>query len=516
MEEGKKANEPPRGEPPVDWAVFSITAFTLLCVCLLIVAAPERAGAFINRLYDEVTRYCGFLYQWYVIGLLVFLAWLAASRHGAIRLGGRDAKPDYSTLSWVGMIFCAGVGGTLVYWAVVEWAYYIDSPPLGAAPRSTAAIEWAATYGIFHWGPVGWAIFALPTVAIAYAFYMRGEPHLRLSSGCLPFLPGGVGSTRGRIIDFIYMANLLGGSATSLGLTAPMIAALFAKLTGVSYGFALDVTALAVSVLIFAASSWLGLERGFKRMADVNTWIALTLLAYVLAVGPTLFILQMGTNSVGLMLQNFVRMVSWTDPLEHTGFVENWTVFYWGWWVAYGPFVAIFATRISRGRTLRELIGGMLLFGTMGAGIFYVVLGNYALHQELSGVLSVTTLMREHSGPFALAEVVHSLPLSSLALVALLLVAVILMATTYDSASYTLASVASRDIREGEDPPRWHRLFWAVALGVPPAALLFVQGGIKVVQSATVIVSLPLLGIGVLLGLSILRMIREDEAAGRL
>ena len=505
-----------RREPPIDWPVFGITALVLGGVCALIFAAPARAGAFINGLYDAVTHNLGFLYQWYVIALLIFLGYIVCSRHGAIRLGGRDCKSDYSTLSWIGMIFCAGVGATLIYWAVVEWAFYIDSPPLGAAPRSTEALEWAATYGIFHWGPVGWAIFCLPTIAIAYAFYMRGEPHLRLSSGCLPFLPGGVGSTRARIIDFIYMANLIGGGATSLGLTAPMIAGIFAKISGVPHDFALEATVIGISVLIFGASSWLGLERGFKRLSDANTWIALTLLFYIVAVGPTIFILQMGTNSLGLMLQEFVRMVTWTDPIERGGFVESWTVFYWAWWVAYGPFVAIFATRISRGRTLRELILGLMVFGTLGAGIFYIVLGNYAMHLELSQTLSVTTLIREHSGPYALAEVLGTLPFPTVTMLGFLVVAAILMATTYDSASFTLASVASRDIRAGEDPARWNRLFWAVAIGIPPIALLFVEGGVKVVQSATVVVSLPLLAVGVLLALSILRMIREDEAAGRL
>lgn len=505
-------------EPPVDWPVFTIIALTVLGVCLLVFLAPERAGAFINRLYDQLTRNLGFLYQWYVIALLGFLGYIAFSRHGRIRFGGRDSKPDFSTLSWIGMIFCSGVGATLIYWAMVEWAYYIDAPPLGAAPRSTAAIEWAATYGMFHWGPVGWAIFCLPTIAIAYAFYQRGEPHLRLSSGCLPFLPGGVGSTRARIIDFIYMANLLGGSATALGLTAPMIAALFSKLTGVRQDFTLEALVILACVLIFAASSWAGLEKGFKRMADLNTWIALGLLGFVLAVGPTLFILQMGTNSLGLMLQEFVRMVTWTDPVERAGFVESWTVFYWAWWVAYGPFVALFATRISRGRTLRELIFGLMTFGTLGASVFYIVLGNYAMNLELTGALSVTTLMREHadSGAYALAEVLGTLPFPTLMILGFLVVAAILMATTYDSASYTLASVASRDIRVGENPARWNHVFWAFAIGVPPVALLFVEGGIKVVQSATVVVSLPLLAVGVLLALSILRMIREDEAAGRL
>jgi BCCT family betaine/carnitine transporter len=263
---------------------------------------------------------------------------------------------------------------------------------------------------MFHWGPVGWAIFCLPTIAIAYAFYMRGEPHLRLSSGCLPFLPGGVNSTRGRLIDFIYMVNLIGGSATSLGLTAPMIAALFAKLSGVPHNFALEAAVLVVSVMIFAASSWLGLERGFKRLADANTWIALTLLGYVLAVGPTLFILHMGTNSLGLMVQDFVRMVTWTDPVKQSGFVESWTVFYWAWWVAYGPFVALFATRISRGRTLRELILGLLVFGTLGASVF-IVLGNYALNSNSRPSRGVTTLDARAFRRLRPGEVLGTLPL---------------------------------------------------------------------------------------------------------
>jgi BCCT family betaine/carnitine transporter len=510
-------SKPPtkRTEPRIDWPMFLTTAGTVALVCLPIVLAPVPAGAFINGLYDVLTRQFGVLYQWYAIGLLAFLLYLACSRHGTIRLGGKDCRPDYASLSWIAMMFCAGVGATLMYWAVIEWGYYIDAPPLGATPRSPEAIEWAATYGMYHWGPVGWAIFCLPTVAIAYAFYQRGEPHLRLSTGCLPFLPGGVSSHRGRFIDFLYMLNLIGGAGTSLGLSAPMIGAVFARLTGVTHDFALDVIVILFSIAIFGSSAWLGLERGFKRLADLNVWIALTLLLYVTAVGPTLFILQMSTTSVGLMLQNFVRMTTWTDPVTHSGFVESWTIFYWAWWVAYGPFVGLFATRVSRGRTLRELIFGMLVFGSLGGAVFYMALGNYALHLELSGAMSVTQMIREHSGAYALAEVIASLPLGSVVIVAFLVVSMILLATTYDSASYTLASVSSREMHAGENPARWNQLFWACALGVMPISLLFVEGGIKVVQSATIVVSLPLLAVGVLLALSVMRMIREDEAAAR-
>jgi len=266
-----------------------------------------------------------------------------------------------------------------------------------------------------------------------------------------------------------------------------------------------------VSIAIFGTSAWLGLERGFRRLADLNLWAVMVLLLFVLAVGPTLFLLKMGTNSIGLVLQNFLRMNTWTDPVRNTGFIEDWTIFYWAWWTAYAPFVGIFVTRISRGRSLRELILGMLMFGSLGGAVFYVVFGNYAMHLELSGLLPVTELMRQHSEAYAIAQVFASLPFSELALAAFLVIAMILLATTYDSASYTLASVSSREMHAGENPARWSRVFWACALGVLPVTLIFVEGGIKVVLSATIVVSLPLLAVGVLLAISLLRMLREDE-----
>ena len=495
-----------------DWVLFLATIGTIALVCLPIVAFRGQAATVITAAYDALTRNLGILYLWYGVGTLAFLAWIAFGRYGGVRLGEPDSRPEFSTFSWVAMLFCAGVGATLLYWAIVEWGYYIDKPPYGFAPRSVVATEWAAGYGLFHWGFTGWAILCLPTIAIAYPYYVRRIPYLRLSTACTPFLPGGVNSARGRTLDFIYMLNLIGGSGTSLGLSTPMIAAAVAKLFGLGHDFVLEVVVMVACIAVFATSAWLGLERGFKRMSDATVVLAFAFLVFVLVVGPTLFILKMGTNSIGLVLQNFIRMNTWTDPVTNSGFVENWTIFYWAWWMAYGPFVGIFVTRISRGRTLREVVLGMLAFGSLGAAAFYVVLGNYAMHLELSGALDLTAMMAKGEEASAIANVVASLPFSQLALAVFVLVAVTLLATTYDSASYTLASVSTRRLEAGRNPARWHHLFWAAALGLTPLALMFVEGGLKVILSTTIVASLPLLAVGVLMAVSLVRLLREDAA----
>lgn len=500
------------GRLRTDWPMFGLTLAVILVACVPIFGLGTRAESVITGAYDALTQRFGWLYLWYGFGALVFLLWLAASRYGRVRLGGDDARPEFRTPSWLAMMFCAGIGAGLLYWAVIEWGYYIDKPPYGFAPRSPEAIEWAAAYGLFHWGPTGWAIQCLPGLAIAYAYYQHRVPYLRLSTGCSALLPEGVTGARGRAVDFLYMLSIIGGAGTSLGLSTPMISAAFSEFAGVERSFTQDVAVVAACVAIFGTSAYLGIERGYKRMSDAAMWLALLFLLFVLLAGPTLFILKMATNGIGLVLQNFLRMNTWTDPVRNSGFVENWTVFYWAWWVAYGPFVGLFVTRISRGRRLRDIILGMLSFGPLGAGLFMLVLGNYAMHLDLAGLVDVTGLMAKAGEAEAIAAVLGSLPLGQLALLVFLFVAIVLLATTYDAVSYTLASVSTRRLEAGRNPARWNRLFWACALGIVPITLMFVEGGIKVVLSATIVVSLPLLAVGVLLAVSLMRMLREDIA----
>ena len=312
---------------------------------------------------------------------------------------------------------------------------------------------------------------------------------------------------------FLLMLGLLGAAGTGIGLAVPLISNGLSQLFAVPDSFQLKIVVVLAVTAVFAASVYAGLERGIRRLSNLNVVLTLGLLLFVLITGPTLFILKAGTSSLGHVLQNFVRMNSWTEPIGESGFVETWTIFYWAWWIALGPYMGMFVARISRGRSIREVIFGMLGFGTAGCALFFIVFGNYALHLELSGTLSVTSLLQDEGAPQAIIAVVRSLPFSSVVLALFCVVCLVFMATTYDSAAYTLALGATRRIEVGQDPPRWHRLFWAFGIGVLPVTLMFL-GGLTPFQTASVVVSLPLIAVGVLMAVSLVRSLREDQAEG--
>jgi BCCT family betaine/carnitine transporter len=502
----------PANTPRIDRLTFSASVALMLAVCIPLAIDPEAGGEFINRIYQAIASTFGVVYQWATIAMTGFLMWIAFGRYGSRRLGGDEERPEFSTYSWVAMLFCAGVGGGLMYWSTIEWAFYVDTPPFGVEPGSNEAIEWAASYGIFHWGFSAWCLYCFPAVAIAYPYYRRRLPHLRLSTG-LHGLLGDAGQNGfwARLVDLIFIVALLGGAGTSLGLATPMIAAVTGELFGIESSFALELFIVFLCAVLFAISVYLGLDRGIRRLSDLNAGVALVLLGFVLVCGPTLFLLEMGTNALGLMLQNFVRMNTWTEPVGETGFVKDWTVFYWAWWLAYGPFMGIFVTRISRGRTLRGLILGMTILGTLGCAIFYVVLGNFALHLDLQGAAPLRELVADGRAAEAIAQVYGALPLRPFGLAAFGLVALIFAATTYDSGSYTLAAAATRTLPAGTDPARWHRVFWAFALGVLPGTLMLV-GGLRAIQSAVLVVSLPVMVVCIGLGISLVRSLRADDS----
>ena len=239
--------------PKLDRVLFFTAVVVVLAACIPLGLMEERAAPLVSDLYDWIASNMGVFYQCFAIGSMVFLAWLVFSPFGNIRLGGD--KPDYSNFSWAGMLFCAGTGASLLVWSGVEWAFYYDNPPFGAAPRSTGAVEWAAAYGPFHWGVTAWSFYALPTIAIAYSFYCKNIPHLRASTALHAILGrSGENSTLGRLVDLAAMIALLGGAGTSLGVIAPTIAASFAQLVGIETSFSLELGVMVVCSGLGASS----------------------------------------------------------------------------------------------------------------------------------------------------------------------------------------------------------------------------------------------------------------------
>lgn len=494
----------------IDWLSFGACVVILFGVCMPLAASPEWAGSLLQSMYDYIANEFGIVYLLASVSAIAFLVWLAFSRYGNVRLGDYDGGVEFGQLSWVAMLFCAGVGAGLMYWCATEWAHYYDAPPFGAEPRSAEAAEWASTYGLFHWGFTAWAFYCLPAIAIAYPYYSRKRDVLRFSVSCSWFLRGREHGLIARTIDFLFMIALIGGAASSLGFSTPMIAACIAWLLDIESSFKLEAAAVVLCIFLFAGSVWLGLKKGIKRLSDINLVLAFGLLMFILLVGPTVFLLKISLNGVGLMAQNFVRMNFWTDPFTDSGFVESWTIFYWAWWIAYAPYVGLFVTRISRGRTIRQVILGMLVLGSLGSWVFYMVIGNFALFQQLSGQLDFTGIMNSVSGNAAIIATLEQLPLAPLIIGVFVVVAIIFSATTYDSASYTLASSATLRLSAGDDPARWHRVFWAFALGLMPVTLMFIDGGLKVMQVTLLVVSLPILIVGVVMSVALVKSLKAD------
>ncbi len=482
----------------------------LLTIILPIVLAPEWSLTTINIIFTFLTEKLGVAYVMAAISTLGLLLWIAISRHGDVVLGG-DGQPVHSSLSWASMLFCAGIGASLIYWGAAEWVFYYTSPPFGVEARSEEAIVWAASYGMFHWGPIGWAFYCLPAVALGCSYHVYNIPSLRLSAACHSVLHSQVDRWPGKTIDLLFIIGLLGTAATGLGLGTSVVASAVTRLTGLEDGLGMQLVIITLATSMIAYSVYQGLDKGIKVLSTVNALLALLFIIFVLIVGPTTFIVEMGVTALGNVVQNFVQMLTWTDPLGKASFVESWTVFYWAWWLALGPFVGMFVCKISEGRTIRQVIFGMLGWGSLGCALFFIVLGNYAMHLELNDLYPVVEEVTEVSPSAAIAGIVELLPFGSFWLIFIAIIGLIFMATTYDSASYTLAAGATKNLLEHEHPQRWHRVFWAVALGVLPVCLLFV-GGLKALQTASIVASIPLLFVYALLGTSTVRMLQALES----
>ncbi|MEH6578655.1 MAG: BCCT family transporter [Amphritea sp.] len=496
-----------------DWPTFTATLVVLLGICIPLLTMQEQANDFINVAFGVMTAKFGILYLWGGIAAVGLMLWLAMSRFGQVKLGDKDDKPEFTAFSWAGMLFCAGIGSGILYWGTIEWAYYLQSPPLGIEAGTDKAAEWAATYGMFHWGITAWAFYGVPAIPLAYLYHVRKKPELKLSAACEGVLGRHARGPIGRVIDILFMFGLLGGVGTSLGLGTPMVAAGLSEVFGIENSFGLSVFVMLLCTAIFGISAYSGLKKGIKVLSDINVWLAVALLVFIVVAGPTLFILKTTTNSLGLMFQNFIQMNFWTDPVTNSGFPESWTIFYWAWWIAYGPFMGLFVAKISRGRTIRQVITGMLLFGSFGCWAYFGALGNYAMHLELNDILSVTSLLNDVGAPTAIIAVINSLPLSTIVLPLFCVLALIFLATQFDSAAYVMAAVATVELKEDQHPARWQRLFWAFALAALPLSLMFV-GGLKALQTAAITLALPQLFITAIMAVSLIRWLRHDEQYG--
>lgn len=492
-------------EPAIFWP--SVAAILLTSIPLILF--PEAGKAIVDDLFAWVTGSFGWLLLLTGITSFVFMLWLAYGPLGRIKLGSADEKPEFSKPAWLTMLFCAGIGISICNWAFVEPLYMLDGPPLGIAKGTTQAAEWAAMYPMFHWGVVPWAIYLLPALPIAYFLYVRKGKTLRLSDACRGVLGNRIDGWIGKLIDVIVMFSIIGAVGTSLGLSVPLVSTLFQEMFGLEDTFLLQMGILVLWTAMIAWSVWNGLSKGIQTLSNINAVLALLMLALVLVVGPTAYLFKLWTNSMGLFADNFFRINTWTDPVAKGGFPESWTVFYWAWWVAYAPMMGLFVARISRGRTIRELVLNGVLWGSIGCWVFFAIWGGYAIHLELNEAAALREVLNSSGIPATVVAVLKTLPAPEVIIPLFTLLCFVFLATTVDSAAYTLASVCTRELSGYEEPARYNRVLWAVLLAFVGVGLLSV-GGLKAVQISTLLVALPMLPVLLIMGMSLVRWARED------
>jgi BCCT family betaine/carnitine transporter len=491
----------------VDPIVFWSSLLVIVAATFLLVLNREIAEPALNSIMTAITFNLDWAFQFLTVGLFILLLWLIFGRYGKIKLG--EEKPEFSNLSWGAMLFCAGMGTSIMFWSIMEPIYYYIGPPFGIEPESNEAAEWAVTYGLFHWGISAWSLYALPTVTIAYSFFVKKQSSLKISTACRGALGKYADGWIGKVIDILVIWSLVGGLGTSLGLGVPMISAVIGELFGMEQSLGLSIIIILIWTVIYCASAYLGLYKGIRRLSDINVYLALALAIFVLVVGPTLFILSNFTNSFGLMLQNIALMSFSTDPINKGGFPQAWTVFYWAWFAATAPFMGLFVARISKGRTIKELISAVLLWGSLGSWVYFAIFGGYAMHLQLNDILPITQILNESGGPAVIVEVLRTLPLSTIVMLFFVVLGFIFLATSLDSATYILSAIATKELKDTQEPARWHRLLWGAILAVMAIALLMI-GGLRVIQTSSVIVSVPVIIIYILLTISLLRWLKQD------
>ncbi|HEX6249313.1 MAG TPA: BCCT family transporter [Nocardioidaceae bacterium] len=491
--------------------VFLPAAALLLVFVALAALMPKRMGDLISAANTSVVTGLGWWYVLIVTGFVVFAVWIALSPMGSIRLGKDDAEPEFGLRSWFAMLFAAGMGIGLVFWGVAEPLNHFAAPPPGTGGDDAAVARTAMDVTYLHWGLHAWAIYVVVGLAVAYAVHRKGRP-VSIRWALEPLLGKRVTGFWGDLIDVIAVVGTIFGVATSLGFGVSQIAAGLDFLGVVGTSNTVLVALILGITLIAMISVVTGIDRGIRWLSNINMGLAGLLMVAVLLLGPTVFLLSDFVQQVGSYLQNFLRMSFNTYSFrgeEGQTWLGGWTTYYWGWWMSWAPFVGVFIARISRGRTVREFIAGVLLVPSLLTFLWFAIMGGTALHRELFGQGGLVGEDGAVNTDTALFEMLDVLPGGALLSALAIFLIVIFFVTSSDSGSYVVDMIASGG---DPNPPVWSRAFWAGLQGVI-AAVLLVAGGLAALQTTAILVALPFSVVMVLMVWSTTRALMADHRA---
>ncbi len=499
----------------IDWIITMVPLLLIVGLCVVFMILPEQAGAVLSQIRFFFGDTFGVYYLIIGLGMLIVSIYIAASKYGNIVLGKPNEKPRYSFFVWGSMMFTAGLAADILFYSFSEWVMYAADPHL--AELGTIQ-EWAGVFPIFHWSLVPWAFYLVLAAAFGFMLHVRGVNRQKYSEACRPVLGKHTDGLAGRLIDLLAVFALLAGTATTFSVATPLMASVINALFGVH----LNETAVTICILIITCIVYTTfLLRGFSGislLAKVCIYLFFGILAYVLLFGgSTKYIIETGLTSLGTMIGNFIPLATYTDPLRTSYFPQNWTIYYWAYWMVWCVAAPFFIGSISRGRTIRQTILGGYVFGIGSTIMSFIILGNYSMHLQVTGTMDFVTSYLENGDAYGLiVSIIETMPCAKLVMVVLLLTMIAFYATSFDSIALTASCYSYHRLGENEMPHKLIQLMWCILLILLPIALIFAESSMNSLQTVSIIAAFPIGIVMILIVLSFLKdgkvIIKEREA----
>ncbi len=488
----------------IDWTLTLLPLGIIIALCIAFFFMPEQSNAVLSQIRFFLGDTLGSYYL--VIGLGVFLVsfYMAFSKYGNIVLGEPNEKPKYSYFAWGAMMFTCGLAADILFYSFYEWMLYAADPRIA---ELGSIQEWAGVYPLFHWSFIPWGFYLVLATAFGFMLHVRKRTRQKYSEACRAVLGKRTDGFAGRFIDLLAVFALLAGTATTFSMATPLMTAIIRDVFHVN----LNPTYVTIIILIFTCIvytySLLHGIKGISLLANACIYMFFGLLLFVLFCGgETKYIIETGIQSFGKMVSNFLELATYTDPMRSTNFAQNWTIYYWAYWMVWCVAAPFFIGSISRGRTVRQTILGGYVFGVGSTLVSFIVLGNHSMGLQMSGKADFVSAFQESGNVYELiVSMIRTLPGAVAVAILVLLTMVAFYATSFDSIALTASYYSYHTLGDNEKPHKALQLMWCILLILLPIALVFAESSMSNLQSVSIIAAFPIGGVMMLIVVSFLK-----------
>lgn len=504
MEKNGKNN----GNKKIDWMITLLPFIIIVILCILFFFMPEKSNEVLGLIRYVLGDVFGTYYLVVGLGIFLFSVFIASSRYGNVVLGSRDEKPKYSFFAWGSMMFTAGLAADILFYSFSEWILYASDPHIA---ELGSIQDWASVYPVFHWSLIPWGFYLVLAVAFGFMLHVRKRERQKYSEACRPVLGKQTDGILGRIIDLLAVFALLAGTATTFSLATPLMAGVINELFQVELNrTAVTIVILLITCIVYTYALLHGFG-GISILAKSCIYLFFGLIAFVLLFGgEAKYIVETGFSALGRMVQNFFELATFTDPERTTSFPQNWTIFYWAYWMVWCVAAPFFIGSISKGRTIRQVIFGGYLFGTGSTIISFIVLGNYSLGKQVSGAADFLSIYEKNGDLYdVIIAIIRTLPCASFVLVLLLITMVAFYATSFDSIALIGSCYSYHKLGEEENPHKLIELMWCILLILLPIALVFSDSSMNNLQSVSIIAAFPIGIVIILIVISFMKDVKK-------